>query len=200
MRNRDGPGRVEGGDERVDAELLARCRRGDRQAVETLVRATSRRAYALALRIVGDRHEAEDVVQEAYLRIFRGLERFREEARFETWMHRIVVNAALNHLRGRGRFGDVLADEEPLDVPEPDRAADRAADVDALERSLARLPQGQRIAVVLKDVYGLSCAEIGEELGIAEGAVKVRLHRGRARLKELLAQAEDPGQEGAHEV
>jgi RNA polymerase sigma-70 factor (ECF subfamily) len=94
----------------------------------------------------------------------------------------------------------VLADEEPLDVPEPDRAADRAADVDALERSLARLPQGQRIAVVLKDVYGLSCAEIGEELGIAEGAVKVRLHRGRARLKELLAQAEDPGQEGAHEV
>ncbi len=171
----------------VSSELLARCRRGDRRAMEELVHLTHRRVYALAFRLVGDRYEAEDVVQEAYLRMFRGLAGFREEARFETWMHRIVVNTALNDLRRRGRFGEVLRDEV-LDVPVPDQAEQRAVDRDALERGLAVLPPGQRTVLVLKDVYGLSCREIGQELGIEEGAVKVRLHRARKRLRELLSE------------
>lgn len=190
MGNRGGPEEVEGSVGSVDADLLARCRKGDRRALEALVRATHRRAYRLAYRIVGDRHEAEDVVQEAYLRVFRGLGGFREEARFETWMHRIVVNAALNALRRRGRFGELTADEAP-DAPVPDRAAERASDVDELERGLELLPPGQRTVLLLKDVYDLSCREIGQELGIAEGAVKVRLHRARRRLKELLSEPEE---------
>lgn len=185
MRNRVEPNRVGPGEHGVDPELVRRCRLGDRAALEELVLLTTGRAYRLALRIVGDRHEAEDVVQEAYLRIFRALPRFREEARFETWMHRIVVNAALNHLRARGRFGEVV-EERALDGSAPDRPAERAADRDALERALAMLPPGQRTALLLKDVYDLSCREIGQELGIREGAVKVRLHRARKRLKALL--------------
>ncbi len=169
----------------VTAELLADCRRGDRQAFEELVRLTHRRVYSLAYRLTGDRTEAEDVAQEAYLRMFRGLAGFREEARFETWMHRIVTNCAISMLKRRGRFGDVLA-EEPADVPVPDSTAPRLADRDALSRAMATLPEGQRVVLLMKDVYDLSCREIGEEVGIEEGAVKVRLHRARKRLKELL--------------
>jgi RNA polymerase sigma-70 factor (ECF subfamily) len=122
--------------------------------------------------------------------MFRALPRFREEARFETWMHRIVVNAALNRLRSLGRFGE-LVEQHELDAPALDRPADRAAERDALERSLGLMPPGQRIAVLLKDVADLSCREIAEELGIEEGAVKVRLHRGRKRLRQLLEEADD---------
>jgi RNA polymerase sigma-70 factor (ECF subfamily) len=189
MRNRVAPARVGPGGDGVDPELVARCRRGDRDALEELVLLTTGRAYRLALRIVGDPHEAEDVVQDAFLRMFRALPAFREEARFETWMHRIVVNAALNRLRSLGRFGELL-EEQVLDAPAPDRPADRAADRDALDRSLALLPSGQRIAVLLKDVVDLSCREIADELGIEEGAVKVRLHRGRRRLRSLLEEAD----------
>jgi RNA polymerase sigma-70 factor, ECF subfamily len=171
----------------VTRELLVRCRRGDRRALEELVHLTHRRAFALAYRLVGDRYEAEDVVQEAYLRIFRGLPGFREEARFETWMHRIVVNTAVNALRKRGRFGDLMKDEVP-DLPVPDKAEQQAVRRDALERGLAALPAGQRTAVVLKDIYELSCREISHELGIEEGAVKVRLHRARKSLREQLSE------------
>ena len=105
----------------VSPELLARCKRGDRLAFEELVRATHRRVYSLAYRLVGDRFEAEDVAQDAYLRMFRGLAGFREEAAFETWMHRIVTNAALNLLRRRGRFGELLDEGDTPDTPVLDR-------------------------------------------------------------------------------
>lgn len=177
-------------DDSVSPELLTACRRGDPRALEELVRITHRRAYALAYRLVGDPIEAEDVVQESYLRIFRGLGGFRGEARFETWMHRIVTNTAFNQMRRRGRFG-IVTEEEKLDRPVPDRSEELATQRDELERALARLPEGQRVVLVLKDVYDLSCREIGEEVGIEEGAVKVRLHRARKRLREILAAGED---------
>ena len=174
----------------VSPELLAACRRGDRRAFEELVRLSHRRVYSLAYRLVGDRSDAEDVAQEAYLRMFRGLAGFREEAQFETWMYRIVANCAMTVLRKRGRFGVLLSDED-VDVPVPDRAADRAADRDELERALDQLPEGQRVAVLLKDVYGLSVREISEELGVEEGAIKVRLHRARKRLAHSLTAGDD---------
>ena len=173
----------------ISSDLLARCRRGDADAFEELVRLTERRVYGLALRLVRDPHEAEDVAQEAYLRMFRGLSGFREESRFETWMHRIVTNTAFNHLHRRRRFGEILADEPP-ELPVPDQTESRS-DSDRLERAISQLSEGQRVPLVLKDVYGLSCREIGEELGIQEGAVKVRLHRARKRLHDLLEQADD---------
>jgi len=174
----------------VSPELLEACRRGERRACEELVRVTNRRVYSLALRLVGDRHDAEDVAQDVYLRVFRGLDGFREEARFETWLYRIVANSAMNLLRTRGRFGEVLS-EEDLDVPVPDRQADRTADRDELARAMEALPPGGRVVLWLKDVYGLSCREIGEELGIEEGAVKVRLHRARKRLRDVLEEVGD---------
>lgn len=178
---------MEGSKPLVDGELLRSCRRGDRDAFGELVRRTQDRVYALAYRLVGDRREAEDVAQEAYLRVFRSLGGFREEARFETWLHRIVVNTAMTHLRRRGRFGDLLRDPETDPEPPPAPPAQEAtADRELIRRALEELPVGMRTTLVLYEMYGLSCGEIGRELGLSEGAVKVRLHRARKRLKEAI--------------
>jgi RNA polymerase sigma-70 factor (ECF subfamily) len=178
----------------VSPELLAACRRGDPRAFEEVVRATHRQVYTQALRLVRDRQDAEDVAQEAYLRVFRGLAGFRGDAQFETWLYRIVANAAMNHLRRRGRFGDLLADPEDDRLEPPERPsagpADVAVDREALNRELEALPDSMRAVVVAKDVYGLSCLEIGDMVGATEGAVKVRLHRARKRLKERLFEGE----------
>ncbi len=169
----------------VSRELIDACRRGDRQAFEELVERTHRQVYTLAYRLVGDRQEAEDVAQEAYLRAYRSLRGFRGDARFETWMYRIVSNVAMTHLRRRKRFGELVADE--TGGPEPEvRPTDDLVERDELKRALEALPIGQRTVVILKDVYGLTCQEIGDQIGVSEGAVKVRLHRARKRLKDLI--------------
>jgi RNA polymerase sigma-70 factor (ECF subfamily) len=171
----------------VPPELLAACRRGDQAALGTLVRLTYRRSYGLALRLVGDRFDAEDIVQEAYLRMFRAMGGFREEARFGTWMHRIVTNVGISWLRRKGRLPELLS-EQPPEPRAPDVPESNIAVRDELERALWRLPSGQRTVVVLKDIYDLSCREIAEELEIEEGAVKVRLHRARRRLRDVLSE------------
>lgn len=177
--------------------MLEGCRRGDPTAFEEVVRRTYRQVYTQALRLVGDPQEAEDVAQEAYSRAFRGLPGFRGESSFETWLHRIVSNAAMTHLRTKRRFPDLASeDEDPrLDSPAPGGTEEATVDRDALVRALQTLPPAMRWIVVQKDVYELSCREIADELGISEGAVKVRLHRARRRLKAQLF-----GPEGDDEV
>jgi len=170
---------------RVDGDLLAACRNGDPDAFEELVRRTQRRVFTLAHRLTGDRSEAEDVAQEAYLRVYRSLGGFRQDAAFETWLYRVVTNTAMTYLRHRGRFGELLEIEPAVPQPGP-QLADRAVDRDEVRRGLAELSRGLRAVLVLKEMYGLSCREIGEELGITEGAVKVRLHRARKRLRDVI--------------
>lgn len=175
-------------------ELVARARDGDRDAFERLVLVTSPATYGLALRLVGNEHDARDVVQDAYLRAFRSLKRFRGEASFGTWLHRITVNCAASHLKRRSRaahdqlddFGDwaVLVDERS--ERDPETAASTADDRGRLVSALADLPDQQRMVVVLRDVYDLSHREIARELGISQAAAKVRLHRARRRLREQL--------------
>lgn len=174
----------------VDRDLLKRCGRKEPGAFEELVELTGRQVYTLAFRLVGDRHEAEDVAQEAYLRVYRSLRKFRGDSRFETWLHRIVANTALNHLRSKGRFGD-LTDEPDRIVRLAESESEAAVLEDVPQReelsdALAQLPHAQRVAVVLKDVYGFSTADIAARLGTTDGAVKLRLHRGRKNLRELI--------------
>ncbi|HYT29638.1 MAG TPA: sigma-70 family RNA polymerase sigma factor [Actinomycetota bacterium] len=180
----------------VNHDVLARARRGDPRAFEEVVRATHRHAYTLAFRLVRDRQDAEDVTQEAYLRAFRALRGFREDAAFETWLYRIVTNAAMTFLRRRGRFGDLAAEHDgpPPEPVSPERSEDQAVDRDSLVRALETLSPALRSVVILKDVYGLSCQEIGEEMGATEGAIKVRLHRARKRLRDALFDVEADGE------
>ncbi len=171
---------------------MAAARTGDGAALEALVRATYADSYALAYRLTGNEDDASDVVQEAYLRAYRGLRRFRGEAQFTTWLYRITANCASTVLSRRSRTRtEVLGDDAVVPDLHPDhdpegRAAseeERALVADAL----AHLPGRLRQVIVLRDIYDLSHGSIAAELDISEAAAKVRLHRARRKMREYLA-------------
>ena len=169
-------------------ELVGAAQGGDRASFDELVRRTSADAFTLARRLVSDEEDARDVVQEAYLRAYRSIGRFRGDAQFTTWLYRITANCASTHLgrRRRHRHDELdeeveLADTKP--EHDPQIAADASALREQLERAVAELPPRLRAVVVLRDIYDLSHAEVAEQLGISESAAKVRLHRARRRLR-----------------
>jgi RNA polymerase sigma-70 factor (ECF subfamily) len=170
---------------------VARARIGDRPAFDDLVRHTYAGAFTLAMRLMGDEDDARDVVQDAYLRAFRGLKRFRGDARFTTWLYRIVANCASTAQGRRGRHRhDELPDDLGVADDHPDRDPERKAS-DGFERrrvqaALAELPEKLRLVVVLRDIYDLPHEAIAAELGISETAAKVRLHRARKKLRSVL--------------
>jgi RNA polymerase sigma-70 factor (ECF subfamily) len=173
------------------AELVRAAKDGDREAFEALVRATHAQAYTLAFRLTGNEEDARDVVQDAYLRAYKGIKRFRGDAQFSTWMHRIVANCASTYLAKRQKARhDELPDDTPLpDLrPEidPQLRADAGLDRAQLTAALGELPDTLRAVVVLRDIYDLPHEAIADELGISEAAAKVRLHRARKKLRERL--------------
>ena len=178
----------------ADAELqdlITAARGGDRRAFDELVKSTYKDVYTLAVRLCGDADDAADVTQEAYVRAYRGLRRFRGDAQLSTWLYRITANCASTHLRRRARhrhdeLGEAVdpVDESPdLDPTLRAEAADTRSLVD---RALRQLPPRLRAVVTLRDVYDLSHREIADELGISESAAKVRLHRARRKLRSEL--------------
>jgi RNA polymerase sigma-70 factor (ECF subfamily) len=179
------PAPVQASDTRSDAELIAAHCAGDRDAFGELFRRHRDRMWAVAVRTCGDREMAADAVQDGFLAAFRRADSFRGEAAVTTWLHRIVVNACLDRLRRR-RPTTPLPEYDSLDVA--DRRDDHGATESALDvrAALARLPEGQRLALVLVDMHGLGVAEAAEVLGVAEGTVKSRCARGRATLAEVL--------------
>lgn len=173
------------------AELVAAAQDGDRAAFDELVRVTYADTYTLALRLMGNEEDARDVVQDAYLRAFRGLRRFRGEARFSTWMYRITANCAATHHVKRTKHrhepldeADRLPDERPK--VDPQAMSDASELRTRLTAALSELPLKLRQVVVLRDVYDLPHEAIAAELGISETAAKVRLHRARKKLREDL--------------
>jgi RNA polymerase sigma-70 factor (ECF subfamily) len=178
----------------TEAALVEAVQRGEAGSREALYHRYKRRVYALALRIVGAM-DAEEVAQEAFIRIFRGLPKFRGDAALSTWIYRLAVNAALSHRARRAPVGTEArsADGEPAGEQEyGDGHAGEPAAGDAvlrarLERALERLPAGYRTVVVLHDVEGLEHEEVAAILGCHIGTSKSQLHKARARLREILA-------------
>jgi len=172
------------------AEFVRRLRAGDRRAFEDLVRAQQHRVYGLALRMLGNAAEAQDVAQEAFLRAHRGLAEFRGDARLSTWLHAIVSRLCLNRLAGSerrlARHGEEALARLADDRPGPDQALERGELEEALHRAIGELPEERRIVVVLRDVEGLAYEEIAEVLELPVGTVRSRLHRARLDLKEKL--------------
>jgi RNA polymerase sigma-70 factor (ECF subfamily) len=165
-----------------DEALVRRAQRGDRFAFEALVERHEQRLYTLAARVLGSREDAADAVQEAFLRAWLGLPRFRGGARFSTWLYRICLNAAHDQRLKRR----VEPAGEPPDPADPrDAFAERELSGE-LQRALAALDESFRIAVVLSDVLGCSYGEIAELTGVPEGTVKSRIFRGRRELAALL--------------
>ena len=173
-----------------DELLVRRAQRGDRFAFEALVERHQDRLYTLAARVLGSREEAADAVQEALVRAWLALPKFRRDARFSTWLYRICVNAA-HDARSRRRPSVV---EEPPEPADPrDRFAEHELSAD-LQRALNALDESYRVAVVLYDVLGCSYGEIAELTEVPEGTVKSRIFRGRTELAKLLGTAAAPAE------
>lgn len=175
----------------VPDDVIEACKRGEPDAFEELVRLTHKDVYSISLRLLGNPDDAAESTQETYLKLLRTIRSFRGDAKFSTWLYRVSSSVAISGLRKRAR--------RRLEVPiettdwqgitgslDPSVEAERHELRDRLDGALLALPAGYRAVVVLKDVYGFSLAEIGKQLGITEGAAKVRLFRARQRLKDKL--------------
>jgi RNA polymerase sigma-70 factor (ECF subfamily) len=176
----------------LETDCLARAQRGEVAAFEQLARAHCDRLLAVALRLVGDHADAEDVVQETLLRAWRGIGRFRGGSDVFTWLYRITVNEA-NRSREKGARRPAttqLADEQmQLSGPPGDRPAHRAEYQEvrvALEDALLALPLPHRTAIVLRDIEGFSTRDAANLVGVGEAAFKSRLHQARLKVRAAL--------------
>ena len=188
--------------------LVAAARDGDRPAFDELVRRTYVDTYTLAVRLTAHEEDARDVVQEPTSGPGRALQGFRGDAQFSTWLYRITANTAYTTVKRRRRHRAELARRPARGAGrDPHRGAARGVAETSRRRwpgSRARstsCPRSSGLLVVLKDVYGLPHEEIAEELGISVSAAKVRLHRGRKRLRDLVFEdAQQDGKRWAHAV
>lgn len=176
-----------------ETQLIARAQRGDEVAFSELYEAHKRRVYSLCLRMTGNTAEAEDLSQEAFLQLFRKIATFRGESAFSTWLHRLVVNVVLMHLRKKGLQQVSLDDtdnsqEEPVkrDYGDDDRRLMGSVDRISLTRAIDELPPGYRAVFVLHDVEGYEHNEIAQIMGCSIGNSKSQLHKARMKLRESL--------------
>jgi RNA polymerase sigma-70 factor (ECF subfamily) len=171
----------------IHADLIERCRVGDRQAHYEVYRLYKRAMFNTAWRIVGDREEAEDVLQEAFVSAFRSLDFFRGDAPFGAWLKRIVVNKAISWLKRRK--WERLPEDDRWDVPEESTGSEDElfpVTVQQVRTAIESLPDGYRAVLSLYLLEGYDHAEIGEILGISESTSKSQFNRSKKRLKELL--------------
>jgi len=171
----------------TDHELIRSAQRGEERAFEELVRRHEERAVRVALALVGNKEDARDLAQEAYLRVFRNLERFDFEHEFTTWLYRIVTNLAIDFLRKRRPAMSTSAEEEEeadLDLadpegPAPSDAMEHMETAARVRACIERLAPHFRSVMILRELEGLPCQEIARIVGTTHVTVRWRLHRGR---------------------
>ena len=187
----------------TDAELIARIRKDDAAALEELVSRYEDRVYNLAYRMLGNKEDAEDVLQDTFLNAVRGLDSFKGKSSFSTWLYRVAANAALTKIRKRSRreksesefLDDVYSVRQAAHsgVVLTDWSTNPATsllDEEArkeLQKAIGELPEIYKAVFVLRDVQGLPAAEVAEVLGLSVAAVKSRLHRARLYLRNRLS-------------
>src|SRR4051812_28846260 len=183
---------------RTDEELVALSMRGDTESFDQLILRWERPIYALAYRVIGREEEARDVVQETFLRAYRGIGNFRGQAKFSSWIYRITLNLCRDWIR-RERRTPVAQVPEGVDLIELASEAEPAESIEALvarrelgravAKAMAVLPDDQRTAIVLKEYHGLTFQEIADLLDCPLSTVKTRLYQGLTVLRKQLAQA-----------
>jgi RNA polymerase sigma-70 factor (ECF subfamily) len=182
----------------VDQQLVERVQRGDKAAFNLLVAKYQRKIFRLLSRLIRDAAEVEDVAQEAFIKAYRALPGFRGESAFYTWLYRIAINTAKNHLVSQGRRAPTsteteIEDAETFDDGEhlrdlntPDAMLLSRQVADAVNRAIERLPDDLRTAVVLRELEGLSYEEIAETMNCPIGTVRSRIFRAREAIAEEL--------------
>ena len=182
----------------ADSDLVSRAAGGDPAAFQALVERYRSMVYRVAYQFAGNHFDAEDIAQEVFIKVYRSLDRFRQDAQLTSWLYRIVMNACIDHRRrsspaAAAPFGDE-AQQRLLDTaeetPGPEDRAYASELGQVLESEIARLPHGQRIVFIMRHHQGLKLSEIAEALGLAEGTVKRQLHAAVHRLRGALTTAD----------
>jgi RNA polymerase sigma-70 factor (ECF subfamily) len=191
----------------TDEELVARSIRGDTDSFNELIQRWERPIYALAYRTIGREEDARDVCQETFLRAYRALPGFRGQAKFSSWLYRIALNLCRDWMR-RQRRAPLVQPPEDTDLMELAAAAEPSESIEELvarhdltrrvERLMARLPEEQRTAILLKEYHGLTFQEIADLVGCPLSTVKTRLYQGLSVLRRELAA--DTGEAAAPRV
>lgn len=175
--------------------VVARARDGDARAFEQLVRCHQRAMYAVALRILGNPADAEEAAQDGFVAAWRRLPQFRSDARFSTWLYRIVVNQAVSELRRRARragtsvdLSDIDASDQPVALnTDPYQRSEASALLAELRAALAALPTDLRVCWVLREVENCSYEEVATIVGVSLDTARGRIYRARRRLAEMMA-------------
>jgi RNA polymerase sigma-70 factor (ECF subfamily) len=161
-----------------DTILVRAAQNGDVDAFEELVRRHQASVYRVALRILGSSADAQDAVQETFIRAWRALPHFRHDSTISTWLYRIATRRALHRIAAR-RTTETLDEVEPEGGPDPADSAERRERLRAVTHAIANLPPEQRAALVLREFEGLSYQEVADILGAGLPAIKTRIHRAR---------------------
>ena len=189
---------------RDDHELIRACLEGNRESFATLVKRHEQRAFWAAYRVLGDSEASRDVAQEAFVRVWRALDRFDFSMAFSTWLYRITINLAIDHLRRNKRhkgvdidtFREALPDE--TSAPAPHAAQDRAEMTRLVRHVLETLDEKYRTVLALRDLEGLSSKQISDITGIAHATVRWRLHIARKQFREGWERLENRSTRPAH--
>lgn len=165
-----------------EKSLVAAAKSGDPAAFESLVRRHQDRVYRVCLRVLGTPADAEDATQDVFVQAWRALSRYRGDAAFSTWLHRIAINRCLKVVRAHRLATSAIDDQIPSAAAQPDRAVEAMVAASALQEAIAGLTPDQRAVLVLRHVEGWSYQEISEVLEVTEAAVRSRLNRARTAL------------------
>jgi RNA polymerase sigma-70 factor, ECF subfamily len=189
----------------ADTDLIFRAAGGDSSAFQALVERHRSMVYRVAYQFAGNHHDAEDIAQEVFIKVFRSLDRFRQDAQLTSWLYRIIMNACIDHRRRNRSSSSAAFGEEAEQVmlnvqeetPGPEERAYGGEIGQVLECEIGRLPKGQRVVFVMRHHQGMKLCEIADALGLAEGTVKRQLHAAVHRLRQTLRQARVTAGEGA---
>jgi RNA polymerase sigma-70 factor (ECF subfamily) len=186
----------DGSDGPSDEDLVRAAREGDEAAFEALYRRHEVRAWRVAKNLVGNREDAGDLVQEAFLRVFRSLDRFDFEHEFTTWLYRIVTNLAIDHLRHLRQSRIVRREDASESLPggaSPGEGVESDEARRAVRRALDALPPKFKTVMVLRELHGLSCKEIASIVASTHATVRWRLHRARTLFREAFERSAPTG-------
>lgn len=177
-----------------ERELIARLQKRDEAAFEELIRQYEKKVYTLCFRMCGNSEDAEEAAQDAFLALWRGIDRFRQESSLSTWIYHLATNACIDTLRRRKKqSGSVSLDDEELFVdavdtsPQPQETVEHRETQKLLQEGLSALPEEYRKVLILREIEGLSYTEIAESASIKLGTVKSRISRGRSLLRNFLS-------------
>ncbi len=185
--------------EHDEAELISRCQKGDEEAFKEIFDRYHKTVYRVAYGVLRQREDVLEIVQEVFIKLFRSIKNFKGESKFSTYLYRMAVNTAIDHLRKTGKpLLSSLDGDEGIQLPEdgekrPDRIFLYRELEEKVNEALGSIPEEQRTAIILREVEGLSYQEIADTMECSIGTVMSRLHYGRKRMQELLKGYLRPG-------